>query len=77
MLNKYKFTVYVETNSGERENHSIIRAFYERSDADRYLIGFADGLAVAYDGVILRGTAENLNELAKHTKEAKRALNCS
>lgn len=77
MLNKYKFTVYVETNSGERKKHSIVRMFYEKSDVDRYLIGFADGLAIAYDGVILRGTAENLNELAKHTKEAKRALNCS
>ena len=77
MLNKYKFTVYVETNSGERKNHSIVRMFYKKSDVDRYLIGFADGLAIAYDGVILSGTAENLNELAKHTKEAKRALSCN
>jgi hypothetical protein len=41
MLNKYKFTVYVETNSGERKNHSIVRMFYKKSDVDRYLIGFA------------------------------------
>jgi hypothetical protein len=38
---------------------------------DRYLIGFADGLAIAYDGVILRGTAENLNELDEHINEPK------
>jgi len=76
MLNKYKFTVYVETNSGELKNHSIIRMFYKKSDVDRYLIGFADGLAIAYDGVILSGTAKNLNELDEHINQAKSSMSC-
>ena len=62
MLNKYKVTVTIKTDKGERLSHSLLKLFSNQSDVDRYLIGFADGLAVAYKGVILCGSTEKVNE---------------
>jgi len=63
MLNKYKVTVTIKTDKGERLSHSLLKLFSSQSDVDRYLIGFADGLAVAYNGVILCGSTENVTAL--------------
>lgn len=69
MLNKYKVTVTIQTDKGKRLSHSLLKLFSNQSDVDHYLIGFADGLAVAYKGVILSGSAKNLNELKPLCKQ--------
>ena len=63
MLNKYKVTVTIKTDKGERLSHSLLKLVSKQSDVDRYLIGIADGLAVAYNGVILCGSTENVTAL--------------
>ena len=70
MLNKYKVTVTIKTDKGERLSHSLLKLFSNQSDVDRYLIGFADGLAVAYKGVILCGSTEKVNEVKPLSNKA-------
>lgn len=50
---RYKIRVFVESNEGKRKCNTITRVFYETKDLDFYVAGFADGSAVAVDGVIL------------------------
>jgi len=52
-LIKYKVTVDFESNDGEQFNKTIIRHFPTSKDVQRYAAGFADGLAVGCDGVVL------------------------
>jgi hypothetical protein len=52
-LTKYKVTVDFESNDGEQFSKTIIRHFPTSKDVQRYAAGFADGLAIGCDGVVL------------------------
>ena len=52
-LIRYKVTVDFESNDGEQFNKTIIRHFPTSKDVQRYAAGFADGLAIGCDGVVL------------------------
>ena len=52
-LTKYKVTVDFESNDGEQFSKTIIRYFPTSKDVQRYAAGFADGLAIGCDGVVL------------------------
>jgi len=50
---RYRIRVFVESNKGERKCNTIVRVFFQQKDLDSYVAGFADGSAVAVDGVVL------------------------
>jgi len=52
-LIRYKVTVDFESNDGEQFSKTIIRHFPTSKDVQRYAAGFADGLAIGCDGVVL------------------------
>jgi len=52
-LTRYKVTVDFESNDGEQFSKTIVRHFPTSKDVQRYAAGFADGLAVGCDGVVL------------------------
>ena len=52
-LTRYKVTVDFESNDGEQFSKTIVRHFPTSKDVQRYAAGFADGLAIGCDGVVL------------------------